>query len=106
MREIFYVKYVLIGLARLIVINEKKKFKTKTLFAGTIGQKICGAAKINCYKEAARTFFSNSISNSNTFRNRCNCLPSCTWIEYNAVVERIKEDTLDSNLNNGLYDDG
>lgn len=49
--------------------------------------KICGEAKIKCYKEAEKLF---SIKiNLQSIYDKCNCLPPCTLIEYNAKIDRV-----------------
>lgn len=49
--------------------------------------RICGGAKIKCYKEAEKIFSTNT--NSKSIRSKCNCLPACTSIEYNVNIDRV-----------------
>lgn len=65
-------------------------------FAGNESTKICGTAKIDCYKQAQQTLFEEDIvdglsnEKAKLFRRKCNCLPSCTSIFYEAHVDRAK----------------
>ncbi|XP_031632054.1 pickpocket protein 28-like [Contarinia nasturtii] len=62
--------------------------------------KICGEANINCYKNAEKELFGEDVMDDlkndsiNMFRARCNCLPACTAIKYEADIDRTKFDWL------------
>lgn len=55
---------------------------------GDKNTKICGAAKINCYKAAEKKLFDET----QLLLSQCNCLPSCTSIEYDVKIDQIKYD--------------
>lgn len=65
-------------------------------FAGDENTKICGTAKIKCYMQAQESLFEEDIvdglsdQEAKSFRNECNCLPSCTTVTYDAHVDRAK----------------
>ncbi|XP_031621760.1 pickpocket protein 28-like [Contarinia nasturtii] len=62
--------------------------------------KICGAAKIKCYKYAVRKLYSLF---GQMHLKECNCIDSCTYIEYNLKVEQshlYMEETTRSQTNN------
>ncbi|XP_055308679.1 pickpocket protein 28-like isoform X2 [Sitodiplosis mosellana] len=52
--------------------------------------KICGGASVKCYKLAKRKLFTSS--NGKAFYDKCNCLPSCTYVGYDAVISRTDID--------------
>lgn len=52
---------------------------------GDADTKICGAAQIECYTEE---FLKDSLK----FRQKCDCLPSCNFITYEAKMDRIELD--------------
>lgn len=64
--------------------------------AGNESTKICGSAKIECYRQAQRQLFEEDIidglsnKKAESFRRKCHCLPSCTTITYEANVDRTK----------------
>lgn len=49
--------------------------------------KICGTAKIDCFKSAEKRLSSDE-SEIKSFRNKCNCLTACTSIEYESDFEQ------------------
>lgn len=63
---------------------------------GNESTKICGTAKIDCYMQAQQSLFEEDIvdgltdKEAKTFRQKCNCLPSCTTIIYDVHVDRAK----------------
>lgn len=63
---------------------------------GNESTKICGSAKIECYRRAKEKLFEEDIIGGLTnkkaerFRRKCHCLPSCTVITYEAQVDRTK----------------
>lgn len=59
-------------------------------FLGDVHTKICGPAKIECYRNAERILLTNK--KAKTFSEKCNCLPECTKIEYYADIDRVKFD--------------
>lgn len=59
-------------------------------FAGDKNTKICGTAKVKCYKESKRKL--SIDKNARWFRDECNCLPACTSIEYHTSIVRIHID--------------
>lgn len=79
-----------------------------TLHTGNESTKICGSAKIECYKQAQGRLLEEDIidglsnKEAKTFRRKCYCLPSCTSINYEAHVDRAKfswRDALKRTLN-------
>lgn len=65
---------------------------------GDRSTKTCGASSINCYRNAEQKLFEavgldSSKNVGKSFLNRCNCLPACTSIEYDADLESIKVDS-------------
>lgn len=58
-------------------------------FAGDANTSICGSFKVICTIMAEQTF-SQINDSAMSFRTKCNCLPACASIEYNAVIDRIK----------------
>lgn len=63
------------------------------MFAGDENTKICGTANLKCYQAAEKKLFiytNDTEKNSTTsFRKKCNCLSSCTSVEYHADIDRI-----------------
>lgn len=57
---------------------------------GDHNTKICGGGSIKCYKAAEKKLSTSSYARA--FRAKCNCLPTCTTIEYNAEIDRVKFD--------------
>ncbi|XP_055319315.1 pickpocket protein 28-like [Sitodiplosis mosellana] len=51
---------------------------------------ICGGAKIKCYKEAEKNLSTSRFARA--FRDNCNCLQTCTTIEYQGDIDRVKFD--------------
>ncbi|XP_055303111.1 pickpocket protein 28-like [Sitodiplosis mosellana] len=51
-----------------------------------INTKICGVASINCYQAARRKLA--AVESGKRFREKCNCMPACTSIEYKAEIDR------------------
>lgn len=50
-------------------------------------------ANIDCYRKAEKKLFGgDDLKNDsvNTFRANCNCLPSCTYIKYEADIDRTR----------------
>ena len=74
--------------------------------------KICGAAKITCYENADFRFYREDIDGPlnenmpNSFRDKCNCLPACVSIEYDAEVDRNKYDLEILEQNFGISNKG
>lgn len=72
---------------------------------GVNGTNICGGKNIACYESAAKQLFSadsNDNPNGNSvkdFREKCNCLPACTTITYDASVDSEKYNF------DGIFDD-
>lgn len=61
--------------------------------------KICGMGSTKCYKKAQQHFYSfrdliqdDKIEAAFLFRDKCNCLPACNMISYNADIDRTKFD--------------
>ncbi|XP_055304311.1 pickpocket protein 28-like [Sitodiplosis mosellana] len=54
--------------------------------------KMCGGASVKCYRIAEKRLATTAQS----FRDQCNCLPTCTSIEYKAEVDRINYDAKDA----------
>lgn len=63
-----------------------KKSSQFFFHSGDENRKICGNAKIECYLETGSDFqiFKDK------FNRQCNCLPACTFVEYEAKIERAK----------------
>lgn len=67
-----------------------------SFFLGNESTKICGTAKIDCYQQALQNLFEEDLvdglsdKKAKSFRRKCNCLPSCTSIFYEAHVDRAK----------------
>lgn len=65
---------------------------------GDNGTRICGARSIECYYDAEIKLFKDiETGNSNqrggrSYFDKCNCLPACTSIEYEATVQGMKYD--------------
>lgn len=65
---------------------------------GEKNTKICGPAKIKCYKEAQKKLYGEDIEvgltdkAAKSFRKQCNCLPACSLIIYDADIDRAKVD--------------
>lgn len=59
--------------------------------SGGRNTRICGEARIKCYKAAESNFNSESFR---SFRDPCNCLPACTSIEYTADIDHVKFDQI------------
>ncbi|XP_055599041.1 pickpocket protein 28-like [Uranotaenia lowii] len=53
---------------------------------------ICGASKIQCYNEAEDELLSQdvkySVDKSFDFRAKCDCLPACTSVQYDAEISQ------------------
>lgn len=66
------------------------------IFTGNSSTQICGTAKIECYMQAKQSLFEEDIvdglsdEEARSFRQKCNCLPSCTKITYNVHIDRAK----------------
>lgn len=56
--------------------------------AGDQNTKICGATRLQCVKIAQSKLF--TTQNGKAFRDGCNCLPSCTFVTFNAEINRMK----------------
>lgn len=71
-------------------------------FAGEKGTKICGAASVKCYQNAKLKLFGEDVidglrnTEAREFRTHCNCLASCTSIKYEAEINRVKLDFLET----------
>lgn len=65
---------------------------------GDKNTKICGAGSIKCYQEAEKKLLGEDVIDglkdhiAKSFRYRCNCLPACTSIVYDAEIDRAKFD--------------
>ncbi|XP_031636494.1 pickpocket protein 28-like [Contarinia nasturtii] len=55
-----------------------------------VNTKICGGAKMKCLSDARKIFW--ATNSGKTVRDQCNCLPGCTIIKYNPVIDRPKQD--------------
>lgn len=60
-------------------------FFVSICFTGDENTKICGLASAKCYQLAEK----NLTTNAESFRVKCNCLPACIFIEYNAEIDRV-----------------
>ncbi|XP_039443656.1 pickpocket protein 28-like [Culex pipiens pallens] len=53
---------------------------------------VCGASKIECYNEAEDELLSQevkySVDKSYDFRAKCDCLPACTSVQYDAEISQ------------------
>lgn len=73
---------------------------------------ICGAAKITCYENTDFQFYREDTDgplNENmpkSFRDKCNCLPACVSIKYDAEVDRNKYDLEILEQNFGISNKG
>lgn len=79
-------------------------FNTSNIFfilfrLGTNSTAICGSAKILCYETAEMLLYGeleilnrdgSQKDEAGSFREKCNCLPSCTSISYKADIDRAK----------------
>lgn len=67
---------------------------------GAKGTRICGSAKIDCYKLAEQAIFGEDVieglpdENAKLFRKKCNCLSACTSIEYDTYIDRANHDVI------------
>lgn len=67
-------------------------------FLGDKNTKICGTGSSKCYRNAEKKLFGEDIIDDfqddsvKLFRSQCNCLPACTSIKYDAVIDRTKFD--------------
>ncbi|XP_055307989.1 pickpocket protein 28-like, partial [Sitodiplosis mosellana] len=61
--------------------------------------KICGGANIKCYESAERKLLAAVSASVKSYRDQCNCLPSCRYTQYNPSIDRImfKTDEISSN---------
>lgn len=72
--------------------------RSKWSFEGHGSTKICSDAKVQCYKEAESDFSEvterreSSEYGAEAFRYKCNCLPACVSVEYDADIDYIKYD--------------
>lgn len=63
---------------------------------GEKGSNICGAQSMECYLAAENKLYGEDIidglkdRNAKAFRKKCNCLPACTSIYYDAEIDRAK----------------
>lgn len=73
-------------------------FSLIVLFLGNEKTKICGAGSIRCYRNAREKLFGTDIidglkdEEAKSFRLKCNCLPACTSIKYDADIDRATFD--------------
>lgn len=69
-------------------------------FIGAKGTRICGSAKIDCYKLAEEAIYGEDVieglpdENAKLFRKKCNCLSACTSIEYESYIDRANHDVI------------
>lgn len=69
-----------------------------------IATKVCGPANIQCYKNAEYKVMLEEfreIERNPNAETKCNCLPGCTSISYDAEISNTKF-TYDSNENSSL----
>lgn len=68
---------------------------------GDNNTRICGVPKILCYRQAEQKMFDEhpQKNSGKLFHEKCNCLPSCTSITYDADLDRV-------NLNSANSADG
>lgn len=66
------------------------------IFKGNRSTPICGPMKIECYNDAEDRLleksFAEDLTNTASARTKCNCLPSCTSITYDAEISQAKFD--------------
>lgn len=81
-------------------------FENSTFRTGTRNSHICGAASVKCYQVAERKLFGESLINGSSndyvksFREECACLPACTYIVYDADIDRAKLNWMESLFSN------
>lgn len=69
-----------------------------SIHSGDNTTKICGLNNIECYRNAEKTLFGEDLidglkdTDAKSFREKCNCLPSCTNILYDADIDRNRFD--------------
>lgn len=61
-------------------------------FAGDRNTKVCGPAKIECYRMAERVLLTSNRAKA--FREKCNCLQVCRSLDYGGNIDRIESDML------------
>lgn len=66
--------------------------------AGDKDTQVCGVKKMKCMKETQGKLLTTKVGKA--FHDKCDCLPACTFIKYNAQVLRRPMDT--SNLNKAM----
>lgn len=73
-------------------------------FIGTRRTRVCGVQSIKCYQLAERKLYGESVINGSKndtakiFREICNCLPSCTYVQYDADIDRAKLNWVESQM--------
>lgn len=77
---------------------QKKFLVNNIIFAGDENTKICGAAKVQCYDDAEINLFDEKVARTEhdksvwSFRQKCNCMPACLSIDYDAEINNVKYD--------------
>lgn len=72
--------------------------RSLNLIPGERSTKVCGASSVKCYRNAEKKLFGEDIIDGLTdytaksFRQNCNCLPTCTSIIYDADIDRARFD--------------
>lgn len=65
-------------------------------FVGDSNTKICGPMKMNCYLLAKSKLFQGDINSAldatESFRMKCNCLPTCTSVQYDRSISELEID--------------
>lgn len=61
-------------------------------FSGDPNTRICGTAKIKCYKDAEKRLFGEDIGDGPNESRECNCLEGCTLIRFDFEIDRAKFD--------------
>lgn len=59
-------------------------------FTGDKDTPICGSGSVKCYKAAERKISTQRYARE--FRQKCNCLTTCTTVDYSADIDRVKFD--------------
>lgn len=65
-------------------------------FVGDKSTRICGTANIDCYNSAIKKLYGENViddledKRAQSFRQKCDCMPACTSITYDAGVDRNK----------------
>lgn len=76
----------------LLVVKLMVKY---CMILGDKNTPVCGMGRISCYIQAKLMLLFHSVIDNDLVRKHikaCNCLPSCTSIDYNPVIDRVKFD--------------